>query len=61
MKFNIIEQKDNKLIMEYDKSFEETICTLMKWDKLTEYRLEYFISDAIYNYIDKIPKSKKRR
>ena len=53
MKFEIVEEKGNKLIIEYDEVFEDTICAVMNWDKLTEFRLQYFISEALYNYIDK--------
>ena len=63
MKFEIIEQKGNQLSIEYDEVFESTICALMEWDKLTEFRIEYFISEALYGYIDKQskPKPKKRK
>ena len=63
MKFDITEQKGNQLSIEYDEVFESTICALMEWDKLTEFRIEYFISEALYSYIDKHskPKSKKRK
>ena len=61
MKFDITEQKENKLSIEYDEMFEDTICAVMNWDKLTEFRLQYFISEALYNYIGKQPKKKKRR
>ena len=61
MKFEIIEQEGNQLSIEYDEVFESTICALMEWDKLTEFRLEYFISEALYGYIDKHSKPKKRK
>ena len=61
MKFEIIEQKGNQLSIEYDEVFESTICALMEWDKLTEFRIEYFISEALYGYIDKQSKPKKRK
>ena len=63
MKFEIIEQKGNQLSIEYDEVFESTICAIMDWDKLTEFRLQYFVSEALYSYIDKQskPKSKKRK
>ncbi len=54
MKFVIIEQRGNQLSIEYDEVFESTICALMGWDKLTEFRIEYFISEALYDYIDKV-------
>ena len=53
MKFEIVEEKGNKLTIEYDKGFEETLCTVMDWDKLTEFRLQYFINEAMYNFIQK--------
>ena len=63
MKFEIIEQKGNQLSIEYDEVFESTICAIMDWDKLTEFRLQYFVSEALYSYIDNQskPKSKKRK
>ena len=63
MKFDITEQKGNQLSIEYDEVFESTICAIMDWDKLTEFRLQYFVSEALYSYIDKQskPKSKKRK
>ena len=66
MKFEIIEERNNKLSIQYDKVFEETICALMNWDKLTEYRLQYLINEAMYDFINrkniktKKPKKKKR-
>ena len=62
MKFEIIEEKGNKLTIEYDKVFETTLCKVMEWDKITEFRLQYFINEAMYNFIQKqpIPKKKKR-
>ena len=61
MKFKIIEQKDNQLSIKYDEVFESTICALMGWDKLTEFRIEYFISEALYGYIDKQTKRKPKK
>ena len=65
MKFNIIEHKDNKLVIEYDKVFEDAVCALKDWDKITEFRIQYFLSEAMYTYINNQsklkPKSKKRR
>ena len=61
MKFEIIEEKGNKLSIEYDKVFEETLCSIMDWDKLTEFRLQYFINEAMYNFIQKQGKTKPRR
>ena len=61
MKFEIVEEKGNKLSIEYDKIFEETLCSVMDWDKLTEFRLQYFINEAMYNFIQKQGKTKRRR
>ena len=61
MKFEIVEEKGNKLSIEYDKLFEETLCKVMGWDKLTEFRLQYFINEAMYNFIQKQGKTKPRR
>ena len=61
MKFEIIEEKGNKLSIEYDKVFEETLCSIMDWDKLTEFRLQYFINEAMYDFIQKQGKTKPRR
>ena len=61
MKFEIVEEKGNKLSIEYDKIFEETLCSVMDWDKLTEFRLQYFINEAMYNFIQKQGKTKPRR
>ena len=61
MKFNIIEQKDNKLSIEYDEVFESTICAIMDWDKLTEFRLQYFINESMYNFIQRQGKTNSKR
>ena len=61
MKFEIVEEKGNKLSIEYDKVFEETLCSVMDWDKLTEFRLQYFINEAMYDFIQKQGKTKSRR
>ena len=61
MKFEIVEEKGNKLSIEYDKIFEDTLCTIMGWDKLTEFRLQYFINEAMYNFIQKQGKTKPGR
>tara|TARA_B100001123_G_C15201619_1_gene983590 strand:+ start:986 stop:1180 length:195 start_codon:yes stop_codon:yes gene_type:complete len=61
MKFEIVEEKGNKLSIEYDKIFEETLCAVMDWDKLTEFRLQYFINEAMYNFINKQTKLKPKR
>ena len=64
MDFNILDQKDNKLVIEYDKVFEDTVCALMGWDNLSQFRLQYFLSEAMYSYINtqtKLrPKKKKK-
>ncbi len=62
MKFEIVEEKGNKLSIEYDKVFEQTLCAVMNWDKLTQFRLQYFINEAMYNFIQKNKKmgNKKR-
>tara|TARA_Y100001963_G_scaffold125080_1_gene176417 strand:+ start:608 stop:808 length:201 start_codon:yes stop_codon:yes gene_type:complete len=66
MKFEVTEQKGNKLSIEYDELFEDTVCSLMGWDKLTEFRLQYFVNETIYDFINrkniktKKPKKKKR-
>ena len=61
MKFEIVEEKGNKLSIEYDKVFEETLCTVMNWDKLTEFRLQYFINEAMYNFIQKQGKTGRKK
>tara|TARA_Y100000593_G_scaffold23858_1_gene47329 strand:- start:3854 stop:4042 length:189 start_codon:yes stop_codon:yes gene_type:complete len=62
LKFEIVEEKGNKLSIEYDKVFEQTLCAVMNWDKLTQFRLQYFINEAMYNFIQKNKKmgNKKR-
>tara|TARA_Y100001963_G_C6675600_1_gene397253 strand:- start:146 stop:349 length:204 start_codon:yes stop_codon:yes gene_type:complete len=59
MKFEITEQNDNKLVIEYDDVFEDTVCALMGWDELTEFRLQYFVNEAMYDYVKKSGKLKK--
>ena len=61
MKFNIIEHKDNNLVIEYDKVFEDTICALKDWDKIIEFRMQYFLSEAIYNYVNIQTKLKPKK
>ena len=61
MKFEIVEEKGNKLSIEYDKVFEETLCKVMDWDKLTEFRLQYFINEAMYNFIQKQGKTGRKK
>ena len=39
----IIEEKGIKLFIEYDYVFEETLCSIMDWDKLTEFRLQFWV------------------
>tara|TARA_Y100000593_G_scaffold72050_1_gene132330 strand:+ start:523 stop:726 length:204 start_codon:yes stop_codon:yes gene_type:complete len=59
MKFEITEQNDNKLVIEYDDVFEDTVCALMGWDELTEFRLQYFVNETMYDYVKKSGKLKK--
>ena len=61
MKFEIIEERNNKLSIQYDKVFEETICALMNWDKLTEYRFQYLINEAMYDFVKKHGSPKKKK
>ena len=61
MKFEIVEEKGNKLTIEYDKVFETTLCKVMDWDKLTEFRLQYFINEAMYNFIQKQRKTGRKK
>jgi len=61
MKFEIVEEKGNKLSIEYDKVFETTLCKVMSWDKLTEFRLQYFINESMYNFIQKQGKAGRKK
>ena len=61
MKFEIVEERGNKLSIEYDKVFEETLCKVMDCDKLTEFRLQYFINEAMYNFIQKQGKPGRKK
>ena len=61
MKFEIVEEKGNQITIEYDKIFEQAVCKTMGWNKLTEFRLQYFINEALYNLINEQGKSGRKK
>ena len=61
MKFEIVEEKGNQITIEYDKIFEQAVCKTMGWNKLTEFRLQYFINEAMYNFISRQGNNKSKR